>query len=198
MVRRQDGDQPVDREREDLQVTKIHNIGRDTNLDEPLCHRAHDGVARSLFDIDIDARVAQQELTQDTWQKLAQRRRVRLQANLALQAAGKLRQLAFQVLELPKDKAGMVRERTAGRRQGNTAPPTLEQLDSSQIFHFADTCTRGSECHVGLGRAVRNARGLGNAEKQLQIDEFEAHTDPGSLRLTRRHTTRFPDCLAGG
>ena len=188
---RQDSDQPVDRKRKHLEVAELDNVGGDTDLDEPLCHRAHDGVARALLDIHIDPRVAQQKGAQGSRKELAQCRGVGLQADVPLQASGKFGQLALHVLELPEDEPGVMGQRTTRRCQTDTAPSTLEQLDAGELFHFPHAGTCGGERNVGLGRTVRNARGFSDAEKKLQVGEFEAHTRQ-SASVADEGT--LPDC----
>jgi hypothetical protein len=210
MVSRRDEDELIGREGEGLKISEIDDVRDDADIDESLRHRSDDVVARVLLEIDIDPGMACKERFESLRQELGERRCIRLHADPALQAAGMLRQFALHVLDLLERALSMMDEGLAGRREGDAAPAAFEQGDARKLFHLPDAAACRCERHMGHLGAARDARAFCDMEKQLQIDEIEAHrpiscflpsrqakADRGNARLSPlRSRIKFAECTS--
>jgi hypothetical protein len=171
-----DENEPVGRELVGLQGFEIDDIRSDSDFDETFGYGPDDFVTRALLEINVDAGVIGKECPEGLREEFADRGCVCLHSDAAFQSTRIFEQFAFHVLDVLEHEAGMMHEGPASGSEDDASPAAFEQRDAGEFFHLANAPARGSERHVGHLCSMRDARRFCDVEKELQIDQVEAHS----------------------
>ena len=168
--------QPILREGHGLQFGGgIDDVGHDAEIGPAARDGAHDVRARAVLDLDVDIGMGRQESADQRRQEFQGGGRVRQHAHLAAQALGELAKFSAHLVELPGDQPCVMEEGEAGRSRADAAPLALEQRHAQFALHVAHALAGGGQGKAAAGRAVGDARGLGDVQHQAQVDQVEVH-----------------------
>ena len=82
------------------------------------------------------------------------------------------------VFQLLQHDAGVMNQRSAGRRRLDAPRSPLEQGGTERVLHASDSCARGCQRQIDLLCPKRNAGRLDHLEEQAEIGQIETHDIP--------------------
>ena len=158
-----------------LQSRDIGVVGRDTEVGQALRHRLRHGDARPLVEIHVDVRMGDQEAGEELGQEFHGRRRVRHQADVALQPMRVLAEVAPQPFHLPHHQPGMMQQGRARRRGPYAAPAALQKRHADLLLHAAHASAGGRQGKPGARATCRDAACLDHEQEQTKVGQVEMH-----------------------
>ena len=91
--------------------------------------------------------------------------------NLCPQSFRVIVQFSTHVLELLRDKTGMMKERCSRRRQFDTAALSHQERRAKIDLHVADSLAGGSQSHVRAKGPVGDVRSIRHVQEQAKVSE---------------------------
>ena len=88
-----------------------------------------------------------------------------------------------QPLGLRKESAGMLEERAAGGGRHHALPGPQQERRAKGLLHVANAGEAAARARCARAGPVRDAAGVGDMAKEVQIGQVEEH---GTLRYSRR------------
>lgn len=149
--------------------------GRDPDFSLPFRDGLRHLRAWPFIQIHVHVRVRAQERGEDLRQMHGGGGGVGQQADVPLQSARVLAQLAAHPLYLAGHEPGVVQEGTPGRRRLDAAPAALQQGDARLRLHPLHPRAGGGQGETGTSGARCDAPCFGHMEEQSQIGQVEMH-----------------------
>jgi hypothetical protein len=146
-----------------------------TDVGASLEHAAGDVGVGLFLQLDVDARVAGEHPGQDRRQDVGHGGGVGEDAQVPAQAAAVFLEVGAQVLDLPKDGAGMMEKGLARRREPHPARLAHQQGQARLLLDAADAGAGRGEREMLAGRCPGQLALLGDGREQPQVGQVELH-----------------------
>jgi hypothetical protein len=169
--------QPVFAEQKPFDMFRQRVLGGKADIGGAGHDRRSNIGAFALLDIDVDIGMFAQESRQRLRQMLRQARGVGEQMDTGLGAAGEGGEIAAHRIDMVHDNAGVIEQAFACRGQLDAAAAALEQGHAERCFEALDPRAGGGQRQMGAERALRDAARVGYRDKELEVDQIEAHGD---------------------
>ena len=162
----------------------------DADVGAPFGHGLHHVGAGLVLQAHADARVGAREGGEVGRQAFGDRAGVGDHAQVALDAARELDDLALERVQRRVERADVAHQRAAGLGQVDAAGAAIEQADAQARLEVGQPLAGGRERQVLAFGPSRDAARLGDGEDEIEGDEIEAHgnrslADLGRLRRSQ-------------
>jgi hypothetical protein len=128
---------------------------------------------RGPLEVDVDIGMGRQEYCQSRREKFYRCNGIRKNVNMASQPFCEIVQLTAHLLQVLHHNPRVTLKRRSRWSEVNAPPLPLKQRNAERVLHGVDPLARRRQSHVRSTGPMRDARGLGDMQKQSQIGQIE-------------------------